>query len=67
MPGPGAWDGLTCEGASRHGHLRVLQWARAQGCEWNACTTAGAAAGGHLEILKWARAGRGLHSGVTGE
>jgi hypothetical protein len=53
VPDPGAWDGLTCEGASRHGHLAVLQWARERGCEWNACTTAGAAAGGHLEILKW--------------
>ena len=38
----------------RDGHLNVLQWARANGCEWDANVCAQAAEGGHLEVLKWA-------------
>ncbi len=38
---------------AREGHLKVLQWARSQGCPWNVWTCNNAAAGGHL--LKWAR------------
>ncbi len=45
-----------CEQAALYGHLEVLKWARANGCEWDALTCASAAHGGHLEVLKWARA-----------
>jgi hypothetical protein len=38
------------------GHLEVLQWARANGCEWNTHTCKWAARKGHLEVLQWARA-----------
>ncbi len=40
---------------ARGGHLKVLQWARSQGCPWdeNVCTYA--ARGGHLEVIQWAR------------
>ncbi|CAM9288055.1 unnamed protein product, partial [Hapterophycus canaliculatus] len=34
---------------------KVVQWARANGCEWNAATCSRAARGGHLLLLKWAR------------
>ncbi len=44
-----------CETLAINGHLGLLQWARANGCEWNTWTCARAAAGGHLEILQWAR------------
>jgi hypothetical protein len=37
------------------GWLRVLQWARANGCPWDEATCASAAEGGHLEVLQWAR------------
>ena len=36
------------------GHLAVLQFARANGCEWDYWTCAEAAAGGHLAVLKYA-------------
>ncbi len=42
--------------AVRGGHLKVLEWARSQGCPYNKreiCSLA--AKGGHLEMLKWAR------------
>jgi hypothetical protein len=42
--------------AARGGHLEVLQWARANGCEWDEYTCSDAARGGHLEVLQWARA-----------
>ena len=45
-----------CDYTAKHGHLKVLQWARANGCEWNSSTCANAAHGGHLEVLQWARA-----------
>ena len=34
--------------------MKVLQWARENGCPWNDATCAVAANGGHLEILQWA-------------
>jgi hypothetical protein len=42
--------------AAAGGHLAVLQWARANGCDWNEDTCRQAARGGHLEVLQWARA-----------
>merc|ERR1711904_264377 len=50
----GAW-------AAENGHLKVLQWARANGCPWDKWTCSKAALKGHLEVLKWARA-----KGATG-
>jgi hypothetical protein len=38
------------------GHLDVLRWARANGCEWDEGTCYAAAGGGHLAVLQWARA-----------
>ena len=38
------------------GHLEVLKWARANGCEWDEWICYAAARGGHLEVLKWAKA-----------
>ena len=49
------WDWLTCCFAARGGHLKVLQWARQNGCDWDWNTCSAAAGGGHLEVLKWAR------------
>ena len=46
---------MVCATAARDGDLKVLQWARANGCVWDWRTCACAAAGGHLEVLKWAR------------
>jgi hypothetical protein len=43
-------------GATEGGHLKTLQWARANGCPWDEWTCAHAAIGGHLEMLQWARA-----------
>ena len=44
------------EYAALGGHLKVLQWARAQGCPWDRMTCDSAAEGGHLKVLQWARA-----------
>ncbi len=38
------------------GHLEVLKWARANGCDWDASTCISAAGHGHLDVLKWAHA-----------
>jgi hypothetical protein len=46
---------MTCEGAAKGGHLDVLKWARANGCEWDEDTCVEAVKGGHLEVLQWAR------------
>ena len=35
--------------------MKVLQWARENGCNWDEETCANAAFNGDLEILKWAR------------
>ena len=37
--------------AARGGHLEVLQWARANGCEWDEYTCSDAARGGHSTTL----------------
>jgi len=38
--------------------LKVLKWARENGCDWDANTCLYAAQNGHLEVLKWARENR---------
>jgi hypothetical protein len=45
-----------CDFAAKNGHLKVLQWARANGCDWTHWTCDWAAKNGHLEVLQWARA-----------
>jgi hypothetical protein len=52
------WSPSTCSAAARHGHLAVLQWARAQqpSCTWDEGTCRAAAGGGHLAVLQWMRA-----------
>jgi ubiquitin len=52
------WDAGTCSGASKKGHLAVLQWARANGCPWSVWACAYAGEGGHLEVLQWALTNR---------
>jgi hypothetical protein len=44
-----------CEVAAKNGRLKILQWARENGCPWNEVTCCYAAAHGHLEFLQWAR------------
>ena len=48
------WSHTTCTAAAGQGHLKVLEYARAQlpPCSWIAATCA-AASGGHLECLQW--------------
>ena len=43
---------LRCAEAAGGGHLEVLQWAKANGCEWNEQTCSKAAEGGHLVRLR---------------
>eukprot|EP00966_Prymnesium_polylepis_P029774 691404-Prymnesium_polylepis.1 len=53
-------DHDTGEEAARGGHLELLQWAHANGCEIDrevVCYQA--AMGGHLELLQWAHATEG--------
>jgi len=38
----------------QEGHLEVLKWARAKGCDWNPNTCKIASAEGHLDVLRWA-------------
>ena len=52
------YDGMksiVCKKAARYGHLKVLQWARNEGCAWSLRTCTVAAVNGHLDVLKWAR------------
>jgi len=44
-----------CQLSAYHGHLEMLQWARANGCRWDAWTCIYASQNNHLEVLKWAR------------
>ncbi len=37
------------------GHLKVLQWARSQGCPWSEHTCTSAARGNRLKVLQWAK------------
>ena len=40
--------------AARGGHLAVLQWLRANGCEWNADTLWAAEEKCHHDVADWA-------------
>ena len=42
-----------CENAAFRGHLKLLKWARANGCPWNSKVCWLAAHSGHFEVLKW--------------
>jgi hypothetical protein len=42
--------------AARGGHLAVLQWLRANGCQWDWLVCLFAAKNGHKAVLHWARA-----------
>jgi hypothetical protein len=46
----------VCATAAYGGHLELLKWARANGCDWDSRTCEDAALEGHLEVLQWARA-----------
>lgn len=46
---------LTDNAAGMSVFLKVLQWARANGCAWSEATCSRAARGGHLHVLEWAR------------
>jgi hypothetical protein len=37
-------------------HIKILQWAHANGCPWDINTCAMAAKSGHLHVLQWAQA-----------
>ena len=51
------WDAQTCIVAASNGHLHVLKWAIANGCECDyAEICKGAASNGHLHVLKWVTA-----------
>lgn len=50
------WPRNSCMIAAKAGHLKFLQWARAQGCPWDEKTCASAASSGHLELIQWAQA-----------
>jgi hypothetical protein len=56
LPPPPQREYETCTYAARGGHLKLLQWARANGAPWTARTCAYAARGGHLDVLQWAQA-----------
>ena len=47
---------IDCWKVASAGALKLLQWARANGCPWDAWTCAYAAQGGHLTVLQWSRA-----------
>lgn len=40
-----------CIRADKDGHLKVLKWARQNGCKWNGLVCTFAAGSGHLEVL----------------
>ena len=59
---PGEQDSITrcdrkvehkCNELAERGALRMLKWARENGCPWNEWTCSGAAENGHLEVLKY--------------
>ena len=45
----------TCYHAALGGHLKVLQWLRANGCPWNHWVCLDAVDNSHVEVLRWAR------------
>ena len=47
------WDGTTCEGAAREGHLEVLQWATENGALWRPNLCKFAADRGHHHVMDW--------------
>ena len=44
----------TCAAAAYIGNLKMLKWARDNGCSWDEYTCSDAAGHGHFEVLKWA-------------
>ncbi len=57
LPPGCSWDStLICASAAaaKNGHLKILQWARANDCPWDEQTCSEAASAGHFEVLKWA-------------
>jgi hypothetical protein len=50
----GPWDQSVTTTAAIEGHLEVLQWARANGCDWDEQVTLQAACRSHLHVFKWA-------------
>jgi hypothetical protein len=50
------WETWTCTHAAVNGHLKVIQWARENGCDWDSRTCTECACCGHLEVLQWALA-----------
>ena len=53
-------DGGDCmNNATVYGHLDMVQYLLAQGCEWGADTCWFAASGGHLEVLQFLRSKQG--------
>jgi hypothetical protein len=52
------WRAQLCEVAAGGGHLKVLQWGRAQmpAAPWGVKTVSAAARGGHEQVLQWLRA-----------
>eukprot|EP00904_Undaria_pinnatifida_P007971 jgi/Undpi1/4303/HiC_scaffold_17.g07669.m1 len=49
------WRESLCMAAAAGGSLRILKWARANGCPWDHFTCSEAAGSGNLDILHWAR------------
>lgn len=45
-----------CEHAAIFGQIRIIKWARANGCPWDEDTCTIAADSGHLKTLQWLRA-----------
>jgi hypothetical protein len=45
------WNDRSCTVAAARGHLEVIKWLRANGCEWDKWTCAGAASNGHLRMV----------------
>jgi hypothetical protein len=53
-------NGLNCmNSAAFHGHLDMVQYLLAQGCEWDTDTCKNAAERGHLEVLQFLRSKQG--------
>lgn len=54
LPERTRWLNNVCNVAAMDGHLKLIQWARQNGCPWD-ITCRNAALNGHLEVLQWAR------------
>ena len=56
----GSNNGLNCmSNAAEYGHLDMVQYLLAQGCEWSTDTCKCAARGGHLAVLQFLRSKQG--------